>query len=223
MALARAGGTGQRRSPAGGGELAESLRPESPIIRLDCGKALLAAEDYEGAEEHLREAARLSPDPYQAFSYLGLLAARQGQQEEAKSYYYRAIEVRPDAAIALNNLAERLLAEGEDLPLALALAYAGHIGSQESQRAAMTSDTLTKALIQCGYPAMAIRLAHHAAQAKPQDAGRQLRLAQAAAAAGARDVARTAAAKCLELEPDGDMAEKARELARDAEADDTKK
>lgn len=191
------------------------LDPESGRYQEAYGDALMETGKVKEAQEHLLRAAELLPDPSRAYTKLGLLMHHGGDPEAAAGYYSRAVQANSaEAVVAANNLANLLLANNRDLPLALSLANMAHADSQGRPLHVHTADTLAKALIRSGYAARALRVAQIAASAKPKDAKRRLRLGIAQSEAGATDHAAASFQKVVELAPKSPQADLARQLLK---------
>ncbi len=189
-----------------------ALSPDSGRFRHEYGVALIAAGQKEAALEQLTQAAELLPNPYEAYTTLGLLAHENGQVDDARKYYLMAVDASPPQAVtASNNLAQMLLAEDRDLPVAIAMAYCAYANSVGPARG-HTADTFAVALMKAGYAARAVNVAREAARAQPHDPGRQLRLGIAEAAAGNPELAAAAWARAIQLAPDSEAAQQARGL-----------
>lgn len=190
------------------------LRPDSGPFRQDCGRMLLATGKKAEAREQFLRAAELLPRPYAPYTSLGMMAQEEGDNAKAREYYVKAIEAAPDRSIiAANNMAELLLSENKDIPLALAFAYSAHVRAFGTPLEAPAADTLANALIRAGYPASAVGLARMAARIRPDSPERHYRRGLAEAAAGNLEEALRAFDKAAELDPDSESAVLARGLA----------
>ena len=189
------------------------LRPEAGDLRQAYGLALVAVGRNAQAREELLKAAELLPMPYHAYTALGILAQQDGDRTQAEEYYGRALRAAPErAVVAANNLADMLLAQDRDLPLALAFAYLAHAHARGAPQEAEVADTLAHALIKTGYPVHAASAARMAARAEPDDAERQFRLGLAEAAVGNTEAAVAALARARAESPDADWAAFAAQL-----------
>jgi tetratricopeptide (TPR) repeat protein len=190
------------------------LRPSSGAYHLEYALTLIGAGRDEQAREELLKAAELIPRPASPYTHLGVLAQRAGDHKMAREYYVKAVQVAPErATIAANNLAELLLTQEEDIPLALAFAYSAHVRSLGTPLGPAAADTLAKALIKANYPSSAVGLARIAAEVQPASPDRQYRLGVAEAAAGNVEQAIAALNRVSELDPDSEAAAMARDLA----------
>ncbi len=181
------------------------LSPEAGDLRQEHGLALVAAGRNAEAREELLKAAQLLPMPYHVYTTLGILAQQEGDRAQAEQYYGKALQAAPEqAAVAANNLADMLLAQERDLPLALAFAYLAYTHSRGTPQEAEVADTLAHALIKMGYPLYALAAARLAAGAKPDAADRQFRLGLAEAAAGNTEAAVAALARARAQSPEAE-------------------
>jgi tetratricopeptide (TPR) repeat protein len=100
------------------------LSPENGRYRYVHGIALIGVGHDEEAARQLERAAELLDDGYLALTRLGELKQAQGKLDRAASLFERAILENPRRATRASHcLAHLLLNNGEQLPLALALAY----------------------------------------------------------------------------------------------------
>lgn len=190
------------------------LQPDSGRYRFQYAKALQKAGKPKLAEEQLKQAADQMPNPYQAYTWLGLMAHNAEEHQKAAEYYRQAIQADPArSAVASNNLAELILQTGQRSPMALALAYTSHANCPP-QLKDESADTLAKALINLGGAASALPAARLAASASPDDPGRLLRLGLAEGAAGNADRALDALRKAQEKGEGEEVAEVAQKLIK---------
>ncbi len=113
-----------RRFDAAASELNAVLgqRPEDPRVHRALGEAHLRGGKLEEAERHLRRAVELMPEDATGYMFLGMLAETRKQNLEAITSYEKVLEINPDHAIALNNLAYLLAENTSQLDRALTLA-----------------------------------------------------------------------------------------------------
>lgn len=188
------------------------LAPHTGRYHYYHGRALAGSGNDEHAEAELKKAAERMADPHRAWTDLGMLANREGNIEKAVQCYQRAVEANPARAVtAYNNLASIMIQQGEQIPLALALAHTAQALSPPSRQGA-TADTYADALIRSGYPGAALRPARLSAVAHPDAAVSQLRLAVAEAAAGNPDEAIAALTKAKELAQNAETKRQATDL-----------
>jgi tetratricopeptide (TPR) repeat protein len=190
------------------------LDPKDAAAHEQLALVLLSAGRKADARKELETATSLAPGAYASWTSLGLLAQQDNDLPKARECYSRAVEAAPDrAVVAANNLAELLLSDQHDVPLALAFAYAAHLRSAGTPLHAQVADTLAQALIRAGYPATALGVAREAAGADPQSADRRFRLGVAEAAAGNNTAAISALEEAAHLEPDSEPGKMAQGLA----------
>ncbi len=89
--------------------------PNSEIIALELGNALMESKQWPRAEAAFRTAARLRPGDAAAWGFLGWALWQQNKTVEAKNDLEKAIAIDPDDAGVHNNLASLLMGTG-DLP-----------------------------------------------------------------------------------------------------------
>jgi tetratricopeptide (TPR) repeat protein len=68
------------------------------------GLAHLLAERYEEAEAALREAIRIDPQAWSAYTNLGTVCGKTGRLEEARQFWEKALEINPNDEFAAENL-----------------------------------------------------------------------------------------------------------------------
>ncbi|HLK64109.1 MAG TPA: tetratricopeptide repeat protein [Bryobacteraceae bacterium] len=102
--------------------------PNSEIVRLELGNALMESKQWARAEASFRTATKLRPDDAAAWGLLGWVLWQQDKTAEAKTDLEKAIELNPDAAEMHNYLASLLIGSG-DVP-----------GAERQFRAALAID-----------------------------------------------------------------------------------
>jgi Flp pilus assembly protein TadD len=127
---------------------------------------------------------------------LGLLYHLQGNLDQAKSAYERALALNPVAPVAANNLAQLLADRNENLDTALQLAQTAKAGLPNTHA---VSDTLGWVLYRKGLSAQAIAAFQEAIKADPKNPGYQYRLGLAYLQANDKPAARQALQKALSL------------------------
>jgi tetratricopeptide (TPR) repeat protein len=97
--------------------LGEAVRhtPNSEIVQLELGNALMESKQWARAESALRTATKLRPDDAAAWGLLGWVLWQQDKATEAKIDLEKAIKINPDAAELHNYLASLLLGS-RDVP-----------------------------------------------------------------------------------------------------------
>ncbi len=94
--------------------------PKSTILYLQMGEAKLRASDTGGALAAFQTARQLAASDARPVLDLALLYDRTGRSEEARKEYENVIQLQPENATALNNLAYLEAEAGVDLDQALA-------------------------------------------------------------------------------------------------------
>ena len=90
-------------------EEAARRAPNSEIIQLGLGNAMMEAKQWPKAEAAFRAAARLKPDDAAAWGFLGWALWQQDKTAEAKNDLEKGIALDPDAAGVHNYLASLLI------------------------------------------------------------------------------------------------------------------
>ncbi len=95
--------------------LQEAVRraPDSEIVRLELGNALMESKQWAAAEASFRTATKLRPDGAAAWAFLGWVLWQQNKTAEAKGDLEKAIELNPEAAGTHNYLASVLIGSGD--------------------------------------------------------------------------------------------------------------
>jgi len=104
---------------------------------------------------------------------LGTLEEQRGNMSKAEDYYRKALQVHPQEVAAANNLAYRMLENGENVDVALTLAQTARQGAPNSPT---TADTLAWAYYYKGTYSFARDLLEEAVKANPNDATMQYHL-----------------------------------------------
>lgn len=84
---------------------AVDMHPENPGFRDSLGWAAFKNRDYARAEEELKRSIEMKKNVYEPLYHLATVYYATGDLDKAAEYYEQAIELRPDSAEALNNLA----------------------------------------------------------------------------------------------------------------------
>jgi tetratricopeptide (TPR) repeat protein len=92
---------------------AAALNPKLPTVHSLRGKALLATNDADGAEEAFRQELENNPNDFDANLHLGNLRKDDGRYDEARVYFTRASRLRPDDLSVLYALGGLYLATSE--------------------------------------------------------------------------------------------------------------
>ena len=112
---------GDRELREGAGNVEPDSR-EAGDLYLRMGETYRRKGDAESAIASLTWASQLLPDQPVVMGTLALVLDGSGKKEEAERAYRATLQLDPDDAIAMNNLAFLLAERGEDLDQALALA-----------------------------------------------------------------------------------------------------
>jgi tetratricopeptide (TPR) repeat protein len=145
-------------------------------------------------------------DP-RALALLGMLEESRGDLGKAEGYYKHALQVQPTQALAANNLAFRMLEDGENVDVALTLAQTARQGMPNSPD---TADTLAWAYYHKGTFAFARDLLEDALKAEPNNATMQYHLGMVYGKMRDKSNAAIHLKKALSLAPDSPMAKDAR-------------
>ncbi len=166
--------------------LIEKNRGSSELY-LQMGEAKLAEGDVPGALAALQTARQLMPDDARAVLDLALLYDRTGRSEEARKEYEIVIQLQPENATALNNLAYLEAEEGVDLDQALAHAQRAQ---QKRPRDLDVEDTLALVYLKKNLTADGLRMLRDLVSRQPASAPFHLHLALALYQKGDRTSAR---------------------------------
>ncbi|HLH43410.1 MAG TPA: tetratricopeptide repeat protein [Bryobacteraceae bacterium] len=96
--------------------------PNSSSTWLRLGETYRLKGDLNAAIDALRRSSQADPKDFAALLQLGLLMDGTGHGDQAEPIYERILKIRPDQAVALNNLAFLKAEKGTDLDLALTMA-----------------------------------------------------------------------------------------------------
>lgn len=173
------------------------------------GEVRLAKGDKAGAQRALETATARDSRLVAAQTYLALLYEEAGERGKAIERYRRILEVMPDNAIVLNNLAYALAVHEKKPEEALPLAARAYDLAKGSPNIA---DTLAWVHHLLGKDEKAMSLLSEAAATAPNNAEIQFHLAVVAAAVGQELQARAALARALELDPKLEGREEVRAL-----------
>lgn len=113
------------------------------------------------------------PNDAGAFAVLGTLEESRGDLNKAEAYYKKSLQIQPQQPIAANNLAYRMLLNGEMLDVALTLAETARQGMPDSPN---TADTLAWAYYYKGTYQFARDLLEDAINTNPDSAPMQYHL-----------------------------------------------
>ncbi len=113
------------------------------------------------------------PNDASAMAILGTLEESRGNLQEAEGYYKKSLEIQPQQPVAANNLAYRMLLNGENVDVALTLAQTARRGMPNSTD---TADTLAWAYYYKGTYSFARDLLEDALKTDPGNAAMQYHL-----------------------------------------------
>jgi tetratricopeptide (TPR) repeat protein len=113
------------------------------------------------------------PNDASAYAVLGTLEESLGDIGKAEAYYRKALEIQPQQPVAANNLAYRMLINGENVDVALTLAQTARQAMPNSPN---TADTLAWAYYYKGAYGFARDLLENAIKTAPNNASMQYHL-----------------------------------------------
>lgn len=93
--------------------------PANAALKIELGKCLIAASQPDRAVGVLKQALALTPRNWDILSALGIAYDYQDMHAEAQESYLKALDLSPDNAVVLNNLALSQAKSGA-LPIAIA-------------------------------------------------------------------------------------------------------
>ena len=147
------------------------------------------------------------PNDANAFAILGMLEEASGDFGKAESYYKRALQIQPQQPIAANNLAYRMLLNGENVDVALSYAQtARRVKPNEPE----TADTLAWAYYYKGTYGFARDLLEDAVKTDPNDASMQYHLGMVYSKLKDKSNASIHLKKAISLMPDSSVAKDAK-------------
>jgi Flp pilus assembly protein TadD len=141
-----------------------------------------------------------------ALAILGTLEESRGDLPKAEAYYKKSLQIRPQQPIAANNLAYRMLLNGENVDVALTLAQTGRQGMPNSPAAA---DTLAWAYYYKGTYGFARDLLEDALKTEPNNATMQYHLGMVYSKLRDKSSASVHLKKAASLAPDSPAAKDA--------------
>jgi tetratricopeptide (TPR) repeat protein len=139
-----------------------------------------------------------NPRDVRAYVLLGSLENQNGNPQHAQELYKKALEIQPDNALAANNLANLMLAQGQNKDMALTLAQTARRQMPDSP---VTADTLAWAYYNKGTYGLAIELLEGAVKQSPQDATMHYHLGMCYQKAGKTAKAKQHLDRALLLDP----------------------
>jgi tetratricopeptide (TPR) repeat protein len=157
-------------------QAARDKTPKSPVLYLQMGEAKLGGGDIPGALAAFQTARQLALSDARPVLDLALLYDRTGRSEQARKEYEIVIQLQPENATALNNLAYLEAEEGVDLDQALAHAQRAR---QKLPADLDVEDTLALVYIRKNLTSDGIRMLRDLVSRKPASAPFHLHLALA--------------------------------------------
>ncbi len=182
---------------------------KSSALYLQMGEAKLRGGDLPGAAAALETARQLGPSDARPVLDLALLYDRTGRSEQARKEYELVIQLQPENATALNNLAYLEAEEGVELDQALAHAQRAQ---QKLPNDLDVQDTLALVYIRKNLTNDGIRMLRDLVARRPDSAAFHLHLALALYQKGDRPWAKRELETALRHQPSAKEQNKIREL-----------
>jgi tetratricopeptide (TPR) repeat protein len=183
--------------------------PKASEPYLQMGEAKMRASDLDGALAAFQTARQLAPSDARPVLDLALLYDRTGRSEQARKEYEIVIQLQPENATALNNLAYLEAEEGVDLDQALAHAQRAR---QKLPGDLDVQDTLALVYIRKNLTSDGIRMLRDLVSQRPDSAPFHLHLALALYQKGDRSWAKRELEIALRHQPSAKEQNKIREL-----------
>jgi Flp pilus assembly protein TadD len=178
-------------------------------LYLQMGEAKLRGGDIAGALAAFQTASQLAPSDAAPVLDLALLYDRTGRSNEARKEYQIAIQLQPDNAAALNNLAYLDAEEGIDLDQALAHAQRAQQRMPDDPN---VQDTLALVYIRKNLTNDGVRMLRDLVTRNPDNAAFHLHLALALYQKGDRPWAKRELQAASHNNPDPKQHDKIKEL-----------
>jgi Flp pilus assembly protein TadD len=150
--------------------------------------------------------ANAHPNDAGAYATLGVLEESRGDTGKAEAYYKKALQIQPQQPLAANNLAYRMLENGENVDVALSLAQTARRGMPNSPS---TADTLAWAYYYKGTYSFARDLLEDALKADQDSASMQYHLGMVYAKLRDKNNATIHLKKALSMAPNSPTAKDA--------------
>lgn len=147
------------------------------------------------------------PSDAGALAILGTLVESRGDADKARSYYEKSLQIQPQQPVAANNLAYRMLENGDEISKALALAQTARQGMPDSTN---TADTLAWAYYRIGSYEFARNLLEDAISIDSNNATMQYHLGMVYSGLSDKTSAVVHLRKAASLAPDSPIAKDAR-------------
>jgi Flp pilus assembly protein TadD len=142
-----------------------------------------------------------------ALAVVGTLEESRGDNGKAEAYYRKSLQIQPQQPVAANNLAYRMLLNGENVDVALTLAQSAR---QSTPNSPNTADTLAWAYYYKGTYAFARDLLEDAVKAAPGNATMEYHLGMVYAKLKDKNNASIHLKKAVSLAPDSPAAKDAK-------------
>jgi tetratricopeptide (TPR) repeat protein len=142
-----------------------------------------------------------------ALAVLGTLEESRGEMDKAEAYYRKSLQIQPQQPIAANNLAYRMLLNGQMVDVALTLAQTARQGMPDSPN---TADTLAWAYYFKGTYGFARDLLEDAVKTDPNSATMQYHLGMVYSKLSDKGSAVVHLKKAVSLAPDSPVGKDAR-------------
>jgi Flp pilus assembly protein TadD len=146
------------------------------------------------------------PNDASAIAILGTLEESRGDVVKAEAYYKKSLQIQPQQPVASNNLAYRMLQNGENVDVALTLAQSAR---QAMPNSPSTADTLAWAYYYKGTYSFARDLLEDALKTSPNDPAMQYHLGMVYSKLKDKSNAVTHLKKALSLAPNSPTAKDA--------------
>jgi Tfp pilus assembly protein PilF len=101
---------------------AVDLNPDNAGFRDSLGWAAFKNRDFVSAEEELKKSIAMRNNVYDANYHMATLYYATGKPNQAEEYYRKALQLKPDAAESLNNLAYLLAEQNKKIEEAMGMA-----------------------------------------------------------------------------------------------------
>ncbi len=183
--------------------------PKSTLLYLQMGEAKLRASDTGGALAAFQTARQLAASDARPVLDLALLYDRTGRSEQARKEYENVIQLQPENATALNNLAYLEAEAGVDLDQALAHAQRAR---QKLPGDLDVEDTLALVYIRKNLTNDGLRMLRDLVTHRPDSAPFHLHLALALYQKGERGLAKRELETALRHQPSAKEQNTIREL-----------
>jgi tetratricopeptide (TPR) repeat protein len=176
---------------------AVTLYAQIAVLRGQTANAIKTWEQWSSAH----------PSDANSVAILGMLQESQGDFGQAETYYRKALKIDPQQYVAANNLAYRMLLNGENVDVALTLAQTAR---RIKPNSSSTADTLAWAYYYKGTYGFARDLLEDAVKTDPNDASMQYHLGMVYSKLKDKSNAQLHLKKAVSLSPDSPTAKDAR-------------